>query len=519
MRTAVGVNGGLPVPPVYADEGDTLFLHVHNSLNFSISVHAHGLLQLGTNFMDGAAMVTQCGIPPNASFTYELHLNQTGTYWLHGHDEHETLADGLRTPLVIRDRQSPYEYDDEYLLTFEDWYAIPAQQRVDMTLDPTKPFPPPPSFPYALINGVNANHTKALAFEPGKTYRIRLINMATTEWFKFSMPGHEMHVIEADGVYSEPYLIDGLSMGPAQRYSVLVTAHSTNVLNYQYLVELYASFIPRIPGMNPRYYSGTVEYAENAPVLQADKETALEELPEDVSLAFDWDIQLRALERKPALPVTRTVEVVIGGALFSDGVTRDIMNNISYVPPRVPTLYTALSLGALARNASLYGPRTNVVVIDHLEHVELVIQNPSHLTHPMHLHMTNFQIVEYGPVSDRVLASQGQLPLKDPAPVRTFDQWPMERDTVVLLPMQYVKVRFRASSIGAWHFHCHLPHMAFGMRMTFVVAPELIQQYVRIPDAMYDMCRQQGIPISGNGAGNPGADMSGLPDQPQLVSF
>ncbi|KAJ2449274.1 ferroxidase fet3 [Coemansia sp. RSA 2336] len=518
-RTAIGVNGKLPIPPVYADEGDMLALTVHNSLNHSTSIHAHGILQTGSNYMDGAAMVTQCGIPPGDTFTYEIYLNQTGTYWLHGHD-HDELADGLRTPLIIRDKQSPYDYDGEYVLGLEDWYDASFQERMDLTTDPTKPFPPPPSYPYALINGANANFTKPMVFVPGSTYRVRLVNMAATEWFKFSMPGHEMFVIEADGVYSDPFAIAAMTIGPGQRYSVLVKAHDTNTLNYQYLVELYASFVPHIDGMNPRYYSGTIRYSENAVEIAADKQEALSQIPEDVSLAWDWDIQLQSRAHNPLLPATRSFDIVIGGAHFSDGVTRDLINNSSYAPPMVPSLYTAKSTGQWALNPTTYGPNSNAIVLDYEESVEFVIHNPSRLPHAMHQHGYTFQIVEYGPIDDSVATSQGVIPPDTPAPLRRFDRWPMERDTVVVLPMQYVKIRFRANNIGTWLHHCHiLAHQRLGMAMTVVVAPDLVQQLLPIPDSMYKLCRKQKIKTQGNAAGNPGLDLTGLPEMPYIMSF
>ncbi|KAJ2698001.1 ferroxidase fet3 [Coemansia sp. IMI 209128] len=39
----IGVNSALPIPPVMLTVGDTLALTVHNSLNLTTSIHAHGL--------------------------------------------------------------------------------------------------------------------------------------------------------------------------------------------------------------------------------------------------------------------------------------------------------------------------------------------------------------------------------------------------------------------------------------------------------------------------------------------
>ncbi|KAJ2358786.1 ferroxidase fet3, partial [Coemansia sp. Cherry 401B] len=86
-RRAIGVDNALPIPPVFIDQGDTLVLTVFNSLDVPVTIHAHGLLQKGTAHMDGAAQISQCGIPPRESFTYRIHAEQSGTYWLHAHDK------------------------------------------------------------------------------------------------------------------------------------------------------------------------------------------------------------------------------------------------------------------------------------------------------------------------------------------------------------------------------------------------------------------------------------------------
>ena len=44
------------------------------------------------------------------------------------------------------------------------------------------------------------NEDAILSFEPGKTYRLRIINTAAFAMFYFWIDGHEMRIIEADGV-------------------------------------------------------------------------------------------------------------------------------------------------------------------------------------------------------------------------------------------------------------------------------------------------------------------------------
>lgn len=64
-RPVVGINGQWPCPTISGNFGDRVIVNVKNSLhNETTSIHFHGIYQLGTNEMDGPAMVTQCPIPP-----------------------------------------------------------------------------------------------------------------------------------------------------------------------------------------------------------------------------------------------------------------------------------------------------------------------------------------------------------------------------------------------------------------------------------------------------------------------
>lgn len=105
-RSVIGVNGSWPIPPIEAYYNDTLVLTVQNSMPVPITLHMHGLFQRGKPYLDGAQGVTQCGIPPKQSFTYTILVQQTGTFWIHGHFR-GLYADGLRTPLIFRNRTAP----------------------------------------------------------------------------------------------------------------------------------------------------------------------------------------------------------------------------------------------------------------------------------------------------------------------------------------------------------------------------------------------------------------------------
>ena len=67
--------------------------------------------------------------------------------------------------------------------------------------------------------------------EHGKRYRFRLISLACEPNFTFSIDGHNMTIIEADGVETEPVEVDQLTIYAAQRYSIVVEANQA-VENY-----------------------------------------------------------------------------------------------------------------------------------------------------------------------------------------------------------------------------------------------------------------------------------------------
>ena len=73
QRRVIGINGKWPLPTIEATKGDTVIVYLKNSLDTQTTgLHFHGIHQVGTNWMDGASMVTQCPIPPGFTLTYQF---------------------------------------------------------------------------------------------------------------------------------------------------------------------------------------------------------------------------------------------------------------------------------------------------------------------------------------------------------------------------------------------------------------------------------------------------------------
>jgi iron transport multicopper oxidase len=139
--------------------------------------------------------------------------------------------DGLRGPFIIHDPDSPYkdDYDEEVVLTLTDWYhQLPSSLLAGFISykNPTGAEPVPDA---ALMNDTQG---LKLAVEPGKTYMFRVINVGAFAGMYFWIEGHNMSIIEVDGVYTEQANADLIYIASAQRYSFLLTARNDTQANF-----------------------------------------------------------------------------------------------------------------------------------------------------------------------------------------------------------------------------------------------------------------------------------------------
>ncbi|KAJ2839596.1 hypothetical protein J3B01_000573 [Coemansia erecta] len=500
---AIGANGQLPIPPIYVTQGDILELTAINHLDKPVTLHTHGLFQRNSSYYDGAGMVTECGIPPGSQFTYIIETrNQSGTHWVHSHYGPEAI-DGLRAALVIRDLDPKLldEYDEDVLLTLEDWGQEPSNAMLERMK--TTSLGRHPNYPTVLINGINANLSQPIRFSPGRRYRLRVVSMSFTYWFKVRLPGHNMQVIEADGIYSQPFAVDGLDMCPGQRYSVIITAHDSLKFNHALNVTFYSDFLARKPGLNPRYHHVPIMYNDDAPIKTFP-------LIEDHEVKWADEYAMEPQDKQMLLePVDQHIVLNVKAPNRNTSISAHAYGDYAYAPVPVPPLYTALTTGNMALSPSVYAPQLNAIILKHNHIVELELRNSfAPIIHTYHSHGHVFQVVETGPVN-----SNSSIPVK-----RFTGLYPMRRDTITLAAGQYVRVRIKADNPGVWYQHCHQEqHNLSGMAFTFIEAPDVMQQTLRVPQEMLEFCRILGHPTQGNSAGHFGSDMTGI-DSPLAIN-
>ncbi|KAG0035562.1 hypothetical protein BGZ82_005230 [Podila clonocystis] len=468
-RRVIGINGQFPPPAINVTLNDTLVINVINQIDEPTSLHAHGLFQVGNNQMDGPSMVTQCPIPPGASFTYNIPITQTGTYWIHGHHK--------------------------------DWYH---QEHAVLLAQYLSIFNPSGAEPVPQSGLINQATDQKFQFVPGKTYRLRIINMSALAMFHFHIDEHDMHIIEIDGVDVVRTPVTSFPISAAQRYSVLVTAKNSTANNYLLHGDMDPMMFDSVPADLQLNVTGTIVYSDSAPLA-----------PEETSDWPDFEDAIIA----PVMPKSTTTpntQYVLNAAfsVLDDYINKATFNDITYVMPKVPSLYTALSMGnnSLSSNPEVYGKYSHPLVLPHNDMIEIVINNQDAGNHPFHLHGHVFQVVGRG--------DGAYDPASGPYPfyLNTSEN-PLRRDTVLVRSEQNVAIRFKADNPGVWFFHCHIEwHLQAGLATTMIEAPEAMAGVLTVDSKHFEQCKALGIPYEGNAAGNQGLDLTGQNVGPNPLS-
>ncbi|KAF8511283.1 laccase [Hysterangium stoloniferum] len=489
-RNATTVNGIMPGPVITGNKGDDFMVRVNNSLHDpsmyqSLTIHWHGIFQRRTNYDDGPAQVTQCPIAPGHSYQYKVETGdseggQSGTYWYHSHLSTQ-YVDGLRGAIVIYDPKDPhknlYDVDDKStIITLTDWYHESAKQLGDDWIGNLTAEPVPDS---NLLNGVGrykggpATPRAVINVVQGKRYRFRIINMSAIVPFNFTVEGHNVTVIEADGVNHRPYEVSSIGISAGQRYSVVLNA-TQPIRNYWIA---YPSNFREIavPTVNP-IYNGTEAFAilryKGAP--NADPTTP-QITPSEVGVFQEY--QLKPLVSPPPPNASEnTLNLTLQFAPFNlgngsidakGGANIWKINDVQYQPPKIPTLLEILSNG-LNQTAGL--PKdVYILPINSLITVQII--GDQH--HPFHLHGHTFQVIQsyFGP------RNEIDPPVRD-----TVDTSDASGD-------QAVTIRFRTDNPGPWFLHCHKDwHLEAGLAVVFAEDPAGIKQTIHPPQAWRDLC-------------------------------
>jgi iron transport multicopper oxidase len=287
---------------------------------------------------------------------------------------------------------------------------------------------------------MNDTQNLTVAVEPGKTYFFRLTNVGAFASQYFWIEGHTMRIIEVDGVYTEPAETEMIYVTASQRYGFLVTAKNDTNANFAMVGSMDTDLFDSVPDGLATNVTGWLTY------------DASKDKPEP-ALLDSWDAQFDDATLTPTdgMELLDKVDYSFNLDLsmnnLGDGANYAWFNDVTYTAPKVPTLYSALTTGEFANNATVYGRDTNSFILNKNDVIEIILNNKDSGKHPFHLHGHNFQVIYRSPE---------EWGLYDANNHTSFPARPMRRDTFWVRPNGNFVIRFRADNPGIWLFHCHL---------------------------------------------------------------
>ncbi|PFH48314.1 multicopper oxidase [Amanita thiersii Skay4041] len=458
----VVANGRYPNPPIAAFKGQKLITTINNHLTdtnmrVSTSLNLDGVFTTSANAFNEVA--------PGNSYTYTHDLgNQAGSFWYHS-DLGVQYVDGFRGPLIIYDLHDPHRslYDIDNLSTiiqFGDWWhnaslgmlaGYEATGVVPVcdtgTVNGVGRFNGGPEVPWSVVNVI-----------PGKRYRMRLINESARNVFTISIDQHQLTIIEADGVATQPLTVDVLEMLAGQRYSVVLTANQP-IANYWINAPFTGGSPARNLNQNATLSRGILRY-QGAPAT--DPTTPMTSGPADGIVFKEADLRPLVPETPPQPDITLNLDLT-----FVPGKVIWNVNNVSYVSPKDPTL---LKVMAGQVDASTFDVTENTFILPANKTIQIEFPpTDDDDAHPLHLHGNNFWVIK---------SMTGDI----------NDVNPIRRDTVGVGGSGTI-IRFRTDKPGPWFFHCHIYwHKAAGLATVLLQDPDASRSTVQPSQAWNDLC-------------------------------
>ncbi|XVE83196.1 hypothetical protein DITRI_Ditri16bG0068000 [Diplodiscus trichospermus] len=520
-KLVITINGQTPGPTIRAQKDDTIIVELNNSLSTeNVAIHWHGIRQIGTPWFDGTEGVTQCPILPGTTFKYEFVVDRPGTYLYHAHYGMQREA-GLYGSIIVglpEGESEPFTYDDDKNIILNDWYHDSTlEQAAGLSSIPFRWVGEPQSL---LIHGrgrfncsslttpgvCNATNPDCSPFGlivvPGKTYRLRISSLTALSALSFQIEGHNMTVVEADGHYVEPFVVQNLFIYSGETYSVLVKADQDRGRNYWITsnVVVRNATTPPARGIfnyypnHPRRSPPTIPPAGPAWADPAPR------------LAQSQAIKARQGYIYPPPPLPDRVIVFLNTQNNITGEVRWSVNNVTFTLPHTPYLialkqnlthafdqnpppngYDFVSYDIYKGTDNKNATSSNGIYrLNFNSTVDIILQNARDMngrnneTHPWHLHGHDFWVLGYG---------EGKFDMfNDPKKYNLVN--PIMKNTVPLHPYGWTALRFKANNPGAWAFHCHIEsHFFMGMGVVFA---EGIEKVGNLPSSIMGCGETQG---------------------------
>ncbi len=484
---AIAVNGQIPAPTLYFEEGEDVTIHVKNSLKEKTSIHWHGLLLDGS--MDGVPGLNGFhGIVPGETFTYKYKIRQAGTYWYHSHSNIQEQQ-GLYGSIIITPKKPIVEeVDREYVIVLSDFteenpntvlnnlkidsgyynynkrtiftffsdikkngFSDTVRNYLDwnqMRMDPTDLSDV--SNYYFLVNGKTAKQNWSAIFKKGERIKLRFINASAMTIYDVSIPGLKMKFVEADGQPIKPVTRDEFRFGVAETYDVIVEPKEDKAYT------IFAESIDRTG--YARATLATKEGMEGKiPVMRLRTVLTMADMAMGGMDGMAHDMSKMDHDMKGMNMSEMKMDDMKSG--WADRGTpkgnkaleySDLISLLPQQDLRKPTREIEFRFGGSMNRYiwTIDGQKFPAPThIKYGERVRLKFINDTMMAHPIHLHGMFMQM------------ENGQ-PMK----------WMPNKHTVIVPPAQTVSMLLTANEEGEWAFHCHLLyHMLNGMMTSVTV--------------------------------------------------
>ncbi|WP_455676116.1 multicopper oxidase family protein [Pradoshia sp.] len=369
---------------------------------------------------------------------YEYPNNQRGaTLWYHDHAMGITRLNvyaGLAGTYIIRDQEEKRlklpsgAYDIPLMIQDRTFNEDGSLFYPNQPNNPAENLPNPSVTPFFLGDTilVNGKVWPFLEVEPRK-YRFRIVNGSNTRAYQLQLDsGQEFYQIGSDGgLLSKTVTVDTLSIEPAERMDVIIdfsglsgqTIHLKNDLG---------------PNPDPDDQTGDVmQFRVNKPLSEKD----MSRIP-------------RSLSTIPSLKneqITGIRNLKLVGTTDSYGRTLLLLDNKKWMDP--------VSEKPLLNSTEIWS-----------------LINVTNFSHPIHIHLVQFQILDRRPFDLERYNQDGQIIYTGPArpPLPNESGW---KDTVTATPGEITRLIIRfAPFSGHYVWHCHiLEHEDYDMMRPFIV--------------------------------------------------
>lgn len=415
-RTKVIAMGAYPAWTVVLDKGKNLNATFHNMLQEEFPIHWHGLLV--PEKMDGHP---SDAIQPNAMYNYFFPLkNRAGTYFYHSHAHLKTgkhVFNGMYGAFIIHD-------DEEKALNLPSGeFDVPVIIQ-DVRIDSNKQLDFAPDHMDSMegymgnVMLTNGTPDATLSVKRG-TYRFRLLNASNARLYKIRLGANlPFTIISSDGGLLESAVtVNELWLGSAERYDILVdfSAHPAGT-SFALRSEEYPAPPGHMGGAQPLYPQGRP--FDILTFTVADAPAPVYTVPAKLSTIVRYNEadakRVRTFEL--AMQMSLGMKHTINGKLF------DMMRIDEEVP------------------------------FNELEIWE-VWNNDDSMTHPIHIHGTQVQILSRNGKTDIPPHERG---------------W---KDTMLVHPDERLRFMVKFEDYdGMYMFHCHnLEHEDDGMMINIMV--------------------------------------------------